>query len=61
MGNILSWNCCFPQIDTKVLRSHCFKCGKKCSKNRDDLFLLKIIHWGKHNGKIICSDCLYIT
>ncbi len=60
MGNIHCIPCGSNKIDTQVLKARCFKCGKKCSTRRDDLFLCKIIHWGKYNGRIICSDCIYL-
>ena len=58
MGNKQFIPCGSNEIDTQVLKARCLKCGNKCSTRRDDLFLCKIIHWGKYNGKIICSDCI---
>ena len=58
MGNKQFIPCGSNEIDTQVLKARCFKCGNKCSTIRDDLFLCKIIHWGKKNRKIICSDCI---
>lgn len=58
MGNIHFLPCGNNEIDTQVLNEFCFRCGTKCSTERNDLFLCRIIHWGKYNGKVICSDCV---
>ena len=61
MGICFSCPCFGDAIDPIVLRAQCFKCGQACSMERKDFFLVRIIHWGKANGRVICSDCLYLT
>lgn len=61
MGMVMSCPCYGEFVEPVVLQSCCYKCNQGCSTKRQDLFLVKIIHWGKSNGKIICSDCLYLT
>ena len=45
------------KIRSKVSYAECYRCGQTCS-DREGLFLATIIHWGKHDGRTFCADCL---